>query len=86
MMDETLEMLRRYLNGSIKLDTLENYVIIHAPDAEGELRDLLDQIAVEIFYIWDEVSDETLFRERVAELVGPDTGHAIIADNRVTAV
>ena len=85
-MDETLEMLRRYLNGSIELDTLENYVIIHAPDAEGDLRDLLDQIAVEIFYIWDDVSDETLFRERVAELLGPEPDHALVADRGVAAV
>ena len=70
MVDRTLNMLRRYLDGDIDFDTLGNYVIDLAPNAEGELRDLLDQIAVEIFYVWDGVSDETLFRQRIPELVG----------------
>ena len=68
MVDRTLNMLRRYLDRDIDFDTLENYIIDLAPNAEGELRDLLDQIAVEIFYVWDGVSDETLFRERIPEL------------------
>ena len=70
MADRTLNMLRRYLDGYIAFDTLADYVIALAPNAEGELRDLLDQITVEIFYVWDGVSDETLFRQRVPELVG----------------
>ena len=70
MVENTLNMLRRYLDGNIDFDTLGNYVIDLAPNAEGELRNLLDQIAIEIFYVWDGVSDETLFRERVPELVG----------------
>ena len=77
MVDRTLNMLRRYLDGDIDFDTLGNYVIDLAPNAEGELRDLLDQIAVEIFYIWDGVSDETLFRQRIPELVGLETAHAL---------
>ena len=72
MVDRTLNMLRHYLDGDIDFDTLGNYVIDLAPNAEGELRDLLDQIAVEIFYVWDGVSDETLFRERIPELVGSE--------------
>ena len=70
MVERTLNMLRRYLDEDIDFDTLGNYVIALAPNAKGEPRDLLDQIAVEIFYIWDGVSDETLFRERIPELVG----------------
>ena len=70
MVDRTLNTLRRYLDGDIDFDTLGNYVIDLAPNAEGELRYLLDQIAVEIFYVWDGVSDETLFRQRIPELVG----------------
>ena len=70
MVDRTLNTLRRYLDGDVDFDTLSDYVIAFAPNAEGELRDLLDQIAVEIFYVWDGVSDETLFRERIPELVG----------------
>lgn len=69
-MNRTLNMLKCYLDGDIDFDTLGNYVIDLAPNAEGELRDLLDQIAVEIFYVWDGVSDETLFRQRIPELVG----------------
>ena len=70
MADRTLNIVRRYLDGDIDFDTLGNYVIDLVPNAEGELRDLLDQIAVEIFYVWDGVSDETLFRERIPEFVG----------------
>ena len=86
MVDRTLNMLRRYLNGDIDFDALGNHIIALAPNAKGELRDLLDQIAIEIFYVWDGVSDETLFRERIPELVGlePDSAHT--ADGGVIAV
>ena len=77
MVDRTLNMLRRYLDGNIDFDILADYIIALAPNAEGELRDLLDQIAVEIFYVWDGVSDETLFRERIPELVGMEPAHAL---------
>ena len=77
MVDRTLDMLRRYLDGDIDFDTLGNYVIDLAPNAEGELRDLLDQIAVEIFYVWDGVSDEALFRGRIPELVGLEPASAL---------
>ena len=78
MVDKTLNMLKRYLDGDIDFDALGNYVIDLAPNSEGELRDLLDQIAVEIFYVWDGVSDETLFRERIPELVGLEPAPAPI--------
>ena len=77
MVDRTLNTLKRYLDGDIDFDTLSDYVIAFAPNAEGELRNLLDQIAVEIFYVWDGVSDETLFRERVPELVGLEPAPAL---------
>ena len=69
-MDKALNMLKSYLDGDVDFGSLENYVIDLAPNAEGELRRLLDQIAVEIFYVRDGVSNESLFRERIPELVG----------------
>ncbi len=86
MVDRTLNMLGRYLNGDIDFDALGNHVIALAPNAEGELRDLLDQIAVEIFYVWDGVSDETLFRERIPELVGMRPEPAPAADSGAISV
>ena len=38
---------------------------------ERDDRDLIDQIAVEISYVKDAVSDEVLFRSRMAELAAP---------------
>ena len=63
-----LEILRSYLIGDIDFDTLEDRVISLAWEVDGEDRHLVDQIAVEISYVKDEVSDEDLFRARIADL------------------
>ena len=71
MADDVLEMLGRYLARDMDFDALERRVIQLAPNAEGESRILLDSIAAEIFYVWDGVSDEALFRERAAAICAP---------------
>ena len=68
MTDIILETLRLYLNGDIDLDTLENRVISLAWDDDYEDQELVDRIAVELVYIKDGVSDEALFRTRVAAI------------------
>ena len=69
MTDIILETLRLYLNGDIDLDTLENRVISLAWDDDYEDQELVDRIAVELIYIKDGLSDEPIFRTRVAEIL-----------------
>lgn len=85
-MNRILSMLRLYLSEDLDMETLENHVIVSAPNAEGEFREFIDQIAVEIFYVWDGVSDEDLFRERVAELVALASDNVSAADRGAIAV
>ena len=68
MRDNVLKALRLYLNEEIDLDTLEYRVITLAWDDEFEDQDLVDRIAVELVYIKDGVSDESIFRTRIAEI------------------
>ena len=87
MTNEIPEILRLYLGDGIDFDTLENRIISLAWDPdEREDQLLLDTILVEMFYIWDNVSDEPLFRERVSELVGPDPNHTAATPSKATAV
>ncbi len=64
-----LETIRLYLNGDIDLDTLENRVISLAWDDDFEDQELVDRIAFELIYIKDGLSDESIFRTRVAEIL-----------------
>ena len=68
MKDNILEAIRLYLNGDIDLDSLEYRVITLTWDDKSIDQDLVDRIAVELVYIMDGVSDEALFRTRVAEI------------------
>ncbi len=72
-----LEILRSYLIGDIDFDTLEDRVISLAWEVDGEDRHLVDQIAVEISYVKDEVSDEDLFRARIADLTVQEVSQAV---------
>ena len=67
MTDQILETLRLYLAGDIDLDSLEDRIIPLAWDTDFD-QDLIDQIATELVYIKDGVSDESIFRTRVAEI------------------
>ena len=67
MSDQILETLRLYLAGDIDLDSLERRIIPLAWDTDFD-QDLVDQIAVELVYIKDGISDESIFRTRVAEI------------------
>ena len=63
-----LDALKRYLNGEIDLDALEERIIPLAWDAEFADQDLVDELFIEIAYINDGVSDEDIFRERVSKI------------------
>ena len=69
MNDIILEALGLYLNGDIDLDSLEDRIIPLAWDADYD-QDLIDQIAFELIYIKDGLSDESIFRTRMAEIAG----------------
>ena len=70
MSDVILKTIRLYLNGEIDLDTLERRVITLAWDDEFEDQELVDRVAVELVYIKDGLSDESIFRTRMAEIAG----------------
>ena len=65
---QILDPLRLYLNGDIDIDTLEDSVILFAWDDDFEDQDLLNEILVELIYIKDGLSDESIFRTRVSEI------------------
>ena len=69
MKDTILRILEQYLIGEIDIDALEDQLIPLAWSVEGEDADLIDEFAAELAYVKDRVSDEGMFRERVAGLV-----------------
>ena len=68
MSDKILETIKLYLIGDIDLDTLERRIISLAWDDEFENQELVDRVAVELIYIKDGISDESIFRTRMAEI------------------
>lgn len=65
------EALKLYLSGDIDIDALEERVISLAWDAEFEDQYLIDQVAIELSYIKDGVSDEGAFSARIAKIAAP---------------
>ncbi len=79
------EALRLYLSGDIDIEALEERVISLAWDAEFEDQHLIDQVAIELSYIKDGVSDEDAFRARIAKMIAaPSKQDAIIAVKATT--
>ena len=78
MNSRIFEILRSYLIGDIDFDTLEDRVIPLAWEVDGEDRDLVDQIAVEISYVKDDASDEDLFKVRIADMLVPEVTQATL--------
>lgn len=78
------ETLKLYLDGDIDIDALEERVISLAWDAEFEEQYLIDQVAIELSYIKDGLSDEGTFRARVAKIATPPKQDAIIAVGATT--
>ena len=69
MDDGVIRALRLYLNDSIDFDSLEDRIIPVAFEAEAEDGGPVFEVVAEIAYVKDRVSDEGVFRERVAGLV-----------------
>ena len=78
-----LETLNLYLNYEIPFDSLEECIIRLGFDDTFEHQDLVDLITIEIAYILDGISDEPLFRERVAEAVSSHYGPDVLRRERV---
>ena len=79
MTEKILETLELYLAGDIDIDSLEDRIIPLLWSAQLEAdRDLIARIAVELVYIKDGVSDESIFRTRVAEIASQVP--AVVAD------
>lgn len=69
MNDKILDELQLYLTGDIDIDSLEDRIIPLAWESEFEDQELLDQIAFELIYVKDGLSDESVFRARMVEIV-----------------
>ncbi len=81
MTDEVPEILRLYLKGDIDFNTLEDRLIPFAFDPRNEEeQDVVDLVFAEFFCVRDKTSDETLFRERVVEIISLQPEPAPTAD------
>ena len=79
MTEKILETIRLYLNGDIDLDTLEDRIIPLIWDDDFKDQDLLNEILVELIYIKDGLSDEPIFRTRMAEILAQTQDVAAVA-------
>ena len=68
MNHQILKTLQLYLLGDIDIDSLEDRIIPLAWETAFKDQELLDEILFELIYIKDGVSDESIFRTRVAEI------------------
>ena len=68
MNHQILKTLQLYLLGDIDIDSLEDRIIPLAWDNDFKDRDILNEIMFELIYIKDGLSDEPIFRTRIAEI------------------
>ena len=80
MTGKILETLELYLAGDIDIDSLEDRIIplLWSAQLEAE-RDLIAEIAVELVYIKDGLSDEPIFRTRMADILAQTQDVADVA-------
>lgn len=69
MNSRILELLTSYSTGDLDFVSLEDLVIPLAWEEDGPAQDVVDRVAAEIALVKDGASDETMFRERIGELV-----------------
>lgn len=69
MRDKVLATLRLYLDGEIALVELEERVITLAMSPDTADFDPIDEVAVELSYLKDQVSDEAAFRRSMSDIV-----------------
>ncbi|MCH8279370.1 MAG: hypothetical protein IIC96_01675 [Chloroflexi bacterium] len=68
---ELLALLASYLESKLGIDSIRKWIAVKVWDRLPESRDYIDQVAVELAYIDDGVSDEEGFRIRMAEFLVP---------------
>ena len=71
MNDQLLSLLSLYIDGKITAEVIDTWIALNIWDATGHDRDLIDQVAVELAYLKDGLSDESDFRTRMAEILYP---------------
>ena len=76
MRDKILAILRLYLDGEIALVELEERVITLALSPDTEDFDPIDEVAVELSYLKDQVSDEAAFRRSMSDIVARHSAEA----------
>ena len=87
MTGEIPDILSLYLDDRIDFDTLEDRLLPFAlnPQDEAE-QDLVDLVFAEFYCVRDNTSNETLFRERTAQLIAHDPNRALPTPTKATAV
>ena len=68
---ELLALLASYLEEKTGIDSIREWIALNVWDQPPETREHIDQVAVELAYINDGVSDEEAFRVRMAEILVP---------------
>ena len=77
MTGEVPDILRLYLNDDIDFDALEDRLLPFAFDPQDEdERDMVDLVFAEFYCVRDGTSSEDLFKERVAQLISPESNHS----------
>ena len=69
MNDEILKTVQLYLMGDIDIDSLEDRIVPLAWETEFKDQELLDEILFELIYLKDGLSEESIFRARMVEIV-----------------
>ncbi len=69
MNSRILELLTSYSTGDLDFVSLEDLVIPLAWEEDGPAQDVVDRVAAEIALVKDGASDETMFRERIGQIV-----------------
>ena len=68
---ELFALLASYLEEKTGIESIQEWIALNVWHRSPEARDLIDQVAVELAYINDRVSDEEAFRVRMAEILVP---------------
>lgn len=79
MNHQILKAVQLYLMDDIDVDSLEDRIVPLAWETEFKDQDLLNEILVELIYIKDGLSDEPIFRTRMAEILAQTQDVAAVA-------
>ena len=71
MTDQLISLLSLYVDEQVVAADIDNWIALNIWDAPEIDRTLIDQVAVELAYLKDKLSDESDFRTRMAEILSP---------------